>query len=97
FLGPGAGELLVETRCTMVSPGTETAVLCALPGVPRGMFPFPPGYSAVGIVRSVGTGLPGFSVGQRVAGRLSHANRGVMTSASLFLVPDEVTDEQASF
>ena len=97
FLGPGAGELLVETRCTMVSPGTETAVLCALPGVPRGMFPFPPGYSAVGIVRSVGSGLPGFSVGQRVAGRLPHANRGVMSSASLFLVPDEVTDEQASF
>jgi threonine dehydrogenase-like Zn-dependent dehydrogenase len=97
FLGPAAGEVLVETRCTMVSPGTETAVLCALPGVPRGMFPFPPGYSAVGVIRKVGGGLRGFSEGQRVAGRLPHANRGVMSSISLFHVPDDVSDEQACF
>jgi threonine dehydrogenase-like Zn-dependent dehydrogenase len=97
FLGPGPGEVLVETLSTLVSPGTETAVLCALPGVPRGMFPFPPGYSAVGIARAVGRGVDGIRVGQRVAGRLSHASRGLMSSISLFAVPDEVTNEQASF
>jgi NADPH:quinone reductase-like Zn-dependent oxidoreductase len=97
FLGPASDEVLVETRCTLVSPGTETAVLCGLPGVPRGMMPFPPGYSAVGIVRGVGSRMTHFSVGQRVAGRLSHANRGVMSSISLFAVPDGVSDEDASF
>jgi threonine dehydrogenase-like Zn-dependent dehydrogenase len=97
FLGPGPGEVLVETRCTLVSPGTETAVLCGLPGVPRGMFPFPPGYSAVGSVSAVGAGMTNVQVGRRVAGRLSHASRGVMSKVSLFDVPDEVTDEQASF
>ena len=97
FLGPGAGEVLVDTRCTVVSPGTETAVLCGLPGVPRGMFPFPPGYSAVGTVRRVGSGVPGIRVGQRVAGRLSHASCGVMSTVSLFAVPDDVTDEAAAF
>ena len=97
FLGAGPGEVLVDTRCTLVSPGTETAVLCGLPGVPRGMFPFPPGYSAVGTVRAAGPGMNHFAIGQRVAGRLSHASRGVMSAISLFAVPDEVTDEQASF
>jgi threonine dehydrogenase-like Zn-dependent dehydrogenase len=97
FLGPGRGQALVETRCTLVSPGTERAALCGLPGVPRGMFPFSPGYSAVGIVTGVGDRLSGVTVGQRVAGRLSHASRGIMSSISLFRVPDEVSDEQASF
>ena len=97
FLGPAAYEVLVDTRCTLVSPGTETAVLCGLPGVPRGMYPFPPGYSAIGTVRAAGSGMTAFGVGQRVAGRLSHASRGVMSAISLFPVPDEVSDEQASF
>lgn len=96
FLGPGPGEVLVDTRCTLVSPGTETAVLCGLPGVPRGMFPFPPGYSAVGVARAVGAGM-NVRIGQRVAGRLPHASRGIMSSISLFAVPDDVSDEQACF
>ena len=97
FLGPAPDEVLVETHCTLVSPGTETAVLCGLPGVPRGMFPFPPGYSAVGTARAVGSAIKGIMPGGRVAGRMSHANRGVMSSISLFAVPDGVSDENASF
>ena len=97
FLGPGPGEVLVDTLSTLVSPGTERAVLCGLPGVPRGMFPFPPGYSAVGIVRQVGTGMERVAVGQRVAGRLSHASCGLMSSISLFPVPDGVSNEEACF
>lgn len=97
FLGPARGEALVETRCTLVSPGTERAALCGMPGVPRGMFPFSPGYSAVGIVAGVGKNLDNVSIGQRVAGRLSHASRGIMSRVSLFQVPDEVSDEEASF
>lgn len=97
FLGPGPGEVLVNTRCTLVSTGTERAVLCGLPGVPRGMFPFPPGYSATGIVQRVGAGVKGVRLGDRVAGRLPHASCGNMSSVSLFTVPDGVNDEQACF
>ena len=97
FLGPGPGEVLVKTHRTLISTGTERALLCGLPGVPRGVFPIPPGYSAVGTVTQAGTGLDGIAVGQRVAGRLPHADRGIMSKVSLFAVPDEVTDEQACF
>ncbi len=97
FLSPGPDEVLVSTHATLVSPGTERAVLCGLPGVPRGMFPFPPGYSAVGTVVGVGKRLQQFKEGQRVAGRLSHASSGIMASNSLFAVPDDVSDEDACF
>jgi 2-desacetyl-2-hydroxyethyl bacteriochlorophyllide A dehydrogenase len=97
FLGPARGQALVDTHCTLISPGTERAVLCSLPGIARGMFPFPPGYSAVGTVRRAGRGLPGVKVGQRVAGRVPHASAGIMSHDSLFPVPDNVTDEQAAF
>ncbi|MGE3512712.1 MAG: zinc-binding alcohol dehydrogenase [Vicinamibacterales bacterium] len=97
FLSPGPDEVLVDARATLVSPGTERAVLCGLPGVPRGMFPFPPGYSAVGTVTQVGRRLPQFRNGQRVAGRLPHASTGIMTAISLFAVPDGVADDEASF
>lgn len=97
FLGPGPGEVLVDTKCTLVSTGTERAVLCGLPGVPRGIFPFPPGYSATGTVRRLGPGLKGIEMGDRVAGRLPHADRGNMSAVSLFKVPDGVSDEEACF
>ena len=97
FLSPGPDEAMVKTHCTLVSPGTERAVLCGLPGVPRGLFPFPPGYSAVGTVQRVGRRLGQFREGQRVAGRLPHASAGIMSPASLFPVPAEVSDEEACF
>jgi L-iditol 2-dehydrogenase len=97
FLGPGPDEAMVKTHCTLVSPGTERAVLCGLPGVPRGIFPFPPGYSAVGTVQRVGRHLGQFREGQRVAGRLPHASAGIMSSVSLFAVPAEVSDDEACF
>jgi 2-desacetyl-2-hydroxyethyl bacteriochlorophyllide A dehydrogenase len=97
FLSPGPDEVMVKTQATLVSPGTERAMLCGLPGTPRGLFPFPPGYSAVGTVQKAGRRLHQFRPGQRVAGRLPHASFGVMSSASAFAVPAEVSDDEASF
>src|ERR1043166_2021905 len=42
ILGPAAGEILVDTHFTAVSPGTETSILCGRPGTPR-RFPYAPG------------------------------------------------------
>jgi 2-desacetyl-2-hydroxyethyl bacteriochlorophyllide A dehydrogenase len=96
FLGPGPRDVLVEALASCVSPGTERAVLMGLPGARR-QFPYVPGYSVAGRVTAVGKSIDGIVVGDLVAGRMSHASRGVMSSASLFKVPDGVSAAQASF
>ena len=45
FLGAGADDVFVKAHASGVSPGTERAVLCGLPGARR-PFPYTPGYSA---------------------------------------------------
>ena len=95
FLGPSAADVLVEAHYSTVSPGTERAVLCGLPGARR-PFPYTPGYSTAGVVRKAGAGS-GLSVGDRVAGRMSHASHGLMSKTSLFKVPDSVHLRDASF
>lgn len=96
FLGPGYNELTVRTRHTLVSPGTETAVLCGLPGARR-HFPYYPGYSAAAEVELVGKGVKGIKPGDRVAGRVPHAGRATVPAANVFLIPDKVDDPQAAF
>ena len=96
FVGPGRGEVQIRALASCVSPGTERAVLCGLPGARRA-FPYPPGYSMVGVVERVGRGTRGFKVGDLVAGRMPHASHGNLTPVSLFKVPDGVDPAQASF
>jgi 2-desacetyl-2-hydroxyethyl bacteriochlorophyllide A dehydrogenase len=95
FLGAGAGEAFVEAKASCVSPGTERAVLCGLPGSRRG-FPYSPGYSTAGIVVRAGRGSD-LKPGDRVAGRMPHGSHGVLSRGSLFRIPDGVTNEDASF
>lgn len=96
FLSPGSGEVMVEGLASCVSPGTESAVLMGLPGARR-TFPYSPGYSMVGRVQKVGKGVSGIKEGDIVAGRMSHASHGLMTTKSLFKVPAGVSVEQAAF
>jgi 2-desacetyl-2-hydroxyethyl bacteriochlorophyllide A dehydrogenase len=51
---PAAGELLIETPYTLVSPGAE--LRCLAGQQPGAIFPFIPGYSLVGRVVSRGPG-----------------------------------------
>lgn len=53
---PGAGEVLVRNRFTCVSPGTEMRVYSG-EQEGKGMWPFIPGYSAVGQVERCGDGV----------------------------------------
>jgi len=96
FIGPAKGEALVRARRSLVSPGTETAVLRGLPGARRS-FPYVPGYSVCGRVERVGRGTRGLEPGTLVAGRMAHASHGIMTPASMFVVPDGVPPEEACF
>jgi len=63
---PRPGEVQVNIRCTLVSPGTERATILSLENTPQS-FPQYLGYSAAGVVGRVGDGVTRFSVGDRVA------------------------------
>jgi threonine dehydrogenase-like Zn-dependent dehydrogenase len=96
FLGPGKGEVLVDAHCSLVSPGTERAVLCGLPGARRS-FPYVPGYSTAGIVEQLGPGVTALKTGDRVTGRVHHADRETIGANRMFKIPKGVSFEDASF
>ncbi|GDY14481.1 alcohol dehydrogenase [Planctomycetota bacterium] len=72
---PGPGQVLIKSRMTMVSQGTEMAALrgthtrsnLAEPPVWL-RYPSVPGYLQVGVIEAVGAGVTGFAVGERVIG-----------------------------
>jgi len=64
----GPTDIVVKTRYTMVSSGTELRVLGGLYGA-RDRYPLIPGYSSVGEVVDVGAEVSGYRVGDRVSCR----------------------------
>lgn len=129
----GAGELLIETRASLVSLGTERSVVelgrksllakaKARPDLVRRVIekakteglkttieqvfnrldqPVPLGYSAAGVVRAAGRSANRFPVGARVAcigqGFASHAEVLAVPQMLCAAIPDNVSDEAASF
>jgi threonine dehydrogenase-like Zn-dependent dehydrogenase len=96
YLGPGPGEVEISASRSTVSPGTESAVLCGLPGARRS-FPYYPGYSLAGDVVGVGSRVRGLKVGDRVAGRVKHVSGDSVDENLVFRIPDGVDYEEASF
>jgi len=96
FLTPLPHEVQVKVERTVVSPGTERAVLCGLPGA-RKPFPYVPGYSASGTVVAVGSKVRGLAAGDRFAGRVHHASTETVSGAFLFKLPPGVSPRAASF
>ena len=98
---PGAGEVLLETEYSLVSPGTEREWLHddtshAVLGV---TFPFTPGYSSVGTILAIGSDVKDWAVGDRVvplgAPFGAHAAHQIVPAVTLFKVPENVSSEQA--
>ncbi len=89
---PDENQLLVETLYTAISPGTERDLLLAEPNTitRRNGFPFPPGYSNIGRVVSVGGAVKRFKPGDRVATRLPHVSHYLILET---LGPGEVTEK----
>jgi 2-desacetyl-2-hydroxyethyl bacteriochlorophyllide A dehydrogenase len=100
---PGPGEVLIRTRKTLISTGTE---LTAYTG------DFPPntvwsdyvhypwyglGYSNVGQVSALGPGVTEIEVGQRVMSNGRHATFNLRPASAVWPIPNEVTDDQAVF
>ena len=74
---PGPTQLLVKTRYSVLSPGTE---LDCLSGRESGWFhiPAPLGYCAAAEVLAVGEGVSGYAVGDLVLSATPHATHAVV-------------------
>lgn len=93
---PEPNQLLIRTVSTLISSGTETAFLLALPNTP-GVFPQYPGYSNAGVVISVGSELSRFAIGERVVSRKNHASHVAALEDEALKIPDRLSFEEASF
>jgi len=89
-------EVLIKTVSTLISPGTETAFLQALPNTPR-RFPQYPGYSNAGIVVEVGKDIQDFKVGDRVVSPTSHSSFVIANEQNLFKIPNNLSFDEAAF
>ena len=100
---PGAGEVLVETSRSLISTGTELTLLTN--EAPEGSvwdqishFPVTgPGYCNVGEIVEVGDGVGEERVGTRVAVWEPHQRYNVVGADEYYVVPDGVSDEEATF
>lgn len=106
---PGPGQLLITSRVSLVSVGTE---LTTVRGQwPEGAFwrritryPGDLGYSLVGRVAAIGAGVTGFAVGDRVGVNAPHGTAALVTlqqapleRPNVLPIPPAVDDEAAAF
>jgi 2-desacetyl-2-hydroxyethyl bacteriochlorophyllide A dehydrogenase len=99
---PEEGEVLIETKRTLVSTGTELTILTG--EEPPGSkwdeltnYPFEPGYNNIGIVTDTGENVDTELVGTRVATYNPHQQYVVSDADHCRPVPDHVTDKEAVF
>src|SRR5881394_3520149 len=99
---PPPGTINVQTTRTLISTGTEGIVLARKfsPGTHWDgwvKYPFRPGYSHVGRITALGDGVSDFQIGDRVTTRGPHSSDAQVTAAHAVRVPDEVSDDDATW
>ena len=99
---PSPDQILIRTRATLISTGTELTMLSGK--YPKGSvwdnitrYPVVPGYSNCGVVEKVGENVKKFKVGDRVSSAAPHAEYAVVRENQAVKVPDGITDEEATF
>lgn len=100
-----AGCVVIRNLASLMSPGTELAVLrrthrAFTTGGPRAeifKYPYHPGYSSVGSITAVGAGVRGMSVGDLVWHPGPHATAAVVKADDCKVVPDGIAPEDAVF
>lgn len=98
----GEGDVLVHTECSLMSTGTENIVYNRWfdPGTHWDnwvKYPFNPGYSAVGHVTAIGSGVTLHKLGDRVVCRGGHASDHVMHETACYPVPCDLDSEEVSW
>jgi 2-desacetyl-2-hydroxyethyl bacteriochlorophyllide A dehydrogenase len=106
------GQILVRTRVTSISPGTELLVLTGrLPLIQRGQIQYPlvPGYENCGEIVEIASGVQGFEIGDRVycEGNSTfadvtscwggHSEYVAIPGSEAFKLPATVSDEEGTF
>ncbi len=94
---PAPNQLLV--RVSAAGVGSTDLAMLAGTYIYAPKFPFVPGYEIAGVVDSVGSGVTGFQVGQRVAALTVHGGFAelLLREAEHFLpIPDDVSDIEAA-
>jgi L-iditol 2-dehydrogenase len=92
----GAGEVLIRTETTLVSPGTERAHLLGMPNTPN-QFPMYPGYSNVGRIVACGPGVTRFRPGDRVLSYSPHASHVIAPEHHVVPIPVDLHTRAAAF
>jgi 2-desacetyl-2-hydroxyethyl bacteriochlorophyllide A dehydrogenase len=106
---PGEGEVLVQTKLSAISPGSERLIFEGLaPGeLPADetlpnlqgelSFPLRYGYSAVGYVRALGPGVDKTWLGQPVFAFHPHTSAFTIQTSQLIRLPDDLALADAVF
>lgn len=97
---PGENQVLIRADLSLMSTGTENIVFNRLfdPGTHWDnwvKYPFYPGYSSVGVIEAIGSGVSDFAVGQRVTFRNGHRSHSIENAGEVCPIPDGLPFEQA--
>ncbi|MCY4072074.1 MAG: zinc-binding alcohol dehydrogenase [Chloroflexi bacterium] len=93
---PASDEVLVRTTKTLISPGTERAIMLNLPGLVL-QYPKSVGYSHVGEIAQVGAEVRSLKIGDRVASKSRHASHALVKEALCHQLAADLDDEHATF
>lgn len=100
---PGPGEILLQTVCSLVSPGTETNMFLGLhsalsnPDNAYVKYPFRPGYSSCCRVLAVGAGVENFREGDLVFNPQPHASHHLQATGSVVKAPPGLDPESVCY
>lgn len=99
---PAENEVLVKTKATLISTGTElTALTGDFPDQSAWSmyikYPFAPGYSSIGEVIKCGSRVKDISIGDIVASTSHHATHALVRADELIKVPENIKVENACF
>ncbi len=93
---PAPDEVVLRTTKTLISPGTERAIMLNLPGLAV-QYPKSVGYSHVGEIVQVGAEVRSLKVGDRVASKSRHASHALVKEALCHQLMPGLDDEHATF
>ena len=93
---PAPDEVTVRTTKTLISPGTERAIMLNLPGLAV-QYPKAVGYSHVGEIIQVGAEVHILRIGDRVASKSRHASHVLVKEALCHPIAPNLDDERATF